>query len=423
MFKRVARPSVLAVLERIANRAAFAIVNLALVFFVTPQDMGLYAAGLLAYSLVQTAGDLAVRQVAAPLWWADGGERAIRRAAIVCGVLSITAMATFAAVLVAATSAQFEDGVFVASLSIAGLCAAVALPRMTAAQARGKWGMIARKQAIASGISLVIALCVLPFWGVGAGFLQLLIVEFMLLILLPPVNEPFEIRTSNGSPRRQIAHMSASNLMGWLQAQSERVALGVVGGGAVLGLYSTAYQLARAPSDPVGTGLLVVLRNKLASAPDRDSHLFDTGIRRASIVGLILQTGTVLLLIIPMSAVLPEVWRSAIVPAIILTATIPIVVPMMSMSTLLVVRDRTKELYPWQLLGILMSVCCGLGFASSLTLGASMVIARDLIATLGRLHLVRKDVRIQTIGVLALGVLGSSIVVAVAIAAASEGAG
>lgn len=403
--------SVLAILERLINRAASAVVGLAMVFFASPREVGLYAGAVVVYSLAQTVGEFALRQTAAPLWRAEGGPELIRRAALVCGGCTAILVAGYAAVMWGSGRASGDEALLLATLAIAGLVGALGLPRLTYAQAIGDWRPLARKQLLASAASVVVGLALVPWSGIGGGIAQTVTVEVLFVALLTRAGTLSPSGVPTSSPTRQLRHMSVSNLFGWLQGQSERVVVGVIGGPVLLGFYAIAFQIARSLSDPAATGLATLLRNRLSEPGADRGEVFRATVRRAAQFGLVLQLCTVCIAVIPLSLLLPESWDRSLVLAALLTAGLPLVIAQWCISTLLVVEDRTRLMFPWQMLGIAVTVGCGVLMATwSLALGVAGLVLRDAVAVGSRAWLARDHLARSTWRAIIVSGIGSAVI-------------
>jgi O-antigen/teichoic acid export membrane protein len=384
VLRRVAGASSLAAaLERVLNRGASGLVSVVMLFFVTPSEMGFYAAVYLVFTLAQSSGDSAVRQSAAPLWYTTGGRATLRRATWVSGSITTCATALFAVGALLLTDVSTTDAVMALALASAGAFSAAALPRVTFQEAIGAWRTLARRQAVASGVSIVVGVALVPSLGVGGGFAQTIVAEGMFLLLIPPP-QPDRIAVSGDGHReaRQIFSLAGTNVLGWIQGQAERVTIGLFGGPAALGRYTVAYQMARTVADPAATGLSAWLRNWLAR-PDVDVGVaFRSGIRRALLFGTALQGAVMVVVILPLSLVLPATWGVSLHMAIVLSVSLPIVLAHWCMSALLIIQGRAHEMLRWQLLGVALTIGCGFLVTVSVWVGVSALVARD-VAMLG----------------------------------------
>lgn len=398
--------SVTAALERVINRGGGAVVGLVMVFFVTPREMGFYAAAFLVYTFALALGDSAVRQAAAPLWHSPGGAVTIRRTSALSAALTGGAMVAFGVVAFAVGSADWQHSVEAAALGSAGVFSAAGLPRVTYAEATGRWQFLARQQFVASLVSIVVGAALVPFVGIGGGFVQTIVCEGVFFLRLPrPGGDLGSAVRGEAFGTRQIAHTSMNNVLGWVQGQMERVVIGVTSGPVLLGYYAIAYQFSRSLSDPAATGLMSWLRNALSPAETDQSAVFDGALRRAAAFGLALQVVTFTVFLVPLSLLLPETWTTSLRMAVVLSASLPMVLVQWSMSAMLLLQQRSRDLLPWQVLGVALTIGCGLLFPVSIWLGVGALVLRDLLLTAGRGWLTRSYLRGRTLLVLGTAAL------------------
>ena len=409
--------SLTAALERVINRGGGAVVGLVMVFYVSPREMGFYAAAFLVYTLALALGDSAVRQAAAPLWHSPDGAVTLRRSAALSAALTGSAMVLFGVLAFTVGTAGWQHAGWAAALGLAGVLSASGLPRVTYAEAMGRWSFLARQQFIASCISIVVGAALVPFVGIGGGFAQTIVCEgvFFLRLPRPGTSVGAAVREETfGVP--QIAHTSMNNALGWVQGQLERVVIGLTSGPVLLGYYAIAFQFSRSLSDPAATGLMSWLRNALSPADSDQSSVFDSALRRAAAFGLALQAVTFLAFLVPLTLLLPDTWTTSLKMAVVLSASLPMVLVQWSMSAMLLLQQRSRDLFPWQILGVLLTLGCGLLFPVSIWVGVGSLVLRDLLLTAGRAWLTRSYLRGRT-----LGVLGAAAVAGLALAGVAWG--
>ncbi len=207
-----------------------------------------------------------------------------------------------------------------------------------------------------------------------------------------------------------------NNALGWVQGQLERVVIGLTSGPVLLGYYAIAFQFSRSLSDPAATGLMSWLRNALSPADSDQSSVFDSALRRAAAFGLALQAVTFLAFLVPLTLLLPDTWTTSLKMAVVLSASLPMVLVQWSMSAMLLLQQRSRDLFPWQILGVLLTLGCGLLFPVSIWVGVGSLVLRDLLLTAGRAWLTRSYLRGRT-----LGVLGAAAVAGLALAGVAWG--
>jgi O-antigen/teichoic acid export membrane protein len=399
----------LAVLERVINRGAGAVVGLVMVFFVSPKEMGLYAAAFLVFTFAKALGDSAIRQSAPPYWFARRGRDILHTVSAVGAVISFVAVAGFAGIVWVTGAGSPLDALLILTLSLAGVFSCAALPRVTYAEAQGRWSFLARQQFVASVASIVVGVALVPVLGIGGGFAQTIVSEGVFYLRLPrPGPELATIEeTSRRTAFRQLGHVSVTNMLGWVQGQAERIAIAIFAGPILLGYYSVAFQLARSLSDPAATGLMSWLRNSLSRPGTDQRSVYDASIRRGAALGLILQAVALCCLILPASVVMPDTWHVSVRIAVVMSASLPILMVQWSMSAMLIAQHRTKELFPWQLWGVAATTVCGILMATSLWVGVVALVVRDMLMTIIRGWLTRADLTKRSLWItVQVGVLG-----------------
>jgi O-antigen/teichoic acid export membrane protein len=402
-----------AALERLVSRGTSAVVGLVVAVHVSPAEAGVYAMAFLALSLVQEVGENTVRPLGVAMWRREGGALLLRRAAAVVSVGGATAMAIAIGLLWALSAASAAQAVaLLPFVAVAALHGAI-LPALTRAQYDGRWGSIARGQAIGSIASIVVCVPLAPVLGIAAGSLQTVVTEGILLVLLLARRGRMPI--PDLPPRRMLKEYVIptlqSNVFGWLQGQAERIVLSALGGAATLGLYSIASQIARAVSDAVVLGLTNVLRARLAnSRTDEERHTVLRSVMLQAAVGaLVVQTTMIALDLLVLGRLLDSSWHPALLIVPILSVSSVPTACMWCASSYLIVRGRASVLVPWHWIGVALSVGAGFAVAADLLAGACAAVLRDAVALAGRLPHVGQDLGraglLRVSGCLAAGVL------------------
>lgn len=370
------------------SRGASALVTVVMVFVVSPRDMGIYAGGMLIYSLGQTLGDAAVRPTAPLLWQQPGARALLHRYARRCAWWQALLLVVYAAALRLTGTATTSQALIIGALAVAAWVSAGALPVVTYQQRLGRWAMLGRLQFVASTASLVVGVLLAPVAGIAAGVAQTLVVEALFRFLvtrrtsLPTQDEPPPTHLGRQvDPAREFRHMSATNLLGWIQGQADRTTVAMIGGAATLGIYSVGAQMARSVADPAGVGLITLLRNNLATRDAAGQKAaFDRTVRVGAALGVALQVMTLVALVLPMSLLLDAEWRPAIVAGTLLSASLPQLMVAYCMSTLLIVEGRTRDMLPWQFVGIGLGIGAGAVLVFNLVPGLLLLIGRETFA-------------------------------------------
>jgi O-antigen/teichoic acid export membrane protein len=385
--------ALLAALERVINRGAGAIVGVVMVFFVSPKEMGVYASAFLVFTFARAVGDSAIRQSAPPFWFVRRGRDILFWVSSLGAGISFIAVAGFAGVARVTDFASPRDSMVVLSLSLAGVFSCAALPRVTYAEAQGRWSFLARQQLVASVSSIVVGAALVPVIGIGGGVAQTVVSEAVYFLRLPRPGPELAggPEVSRGTAFHQLSHVSVTNVLGWVQGQAERIAIAVFAGPVLLGYYSVAFQLARSLSDPASTGLMSWLRNSLSKPGAEQGSVYDSAIKRGAVIGTGLQVVALCCLVLPAGALMPESWHTSARIAVVMAASLPALMVQWSMSAMIIAQHRTKELFPWQMLGVVATLACGLLVATSLWLGVVALVMRDLLMTAIRGWLTRAD--------------------------------
>jgi O-antigen/teichoic acid export membrane protein len=354
-----------------------------MVFFVSPREMGLYAGAYLVYTFAASIGDSAIRQSAPPFWFARRGREVLHTVSGAGAALSFVAVAAFAVVVRTTGAATSREALMVLSLGLAGVFSCAALPRVTYAEAQGRWPFLARQQLVASVSSILVGAALVPFLGIGGGIAQTVVSEGVYFLRVPRPGP--ELADGAETPRRtafrQLSHVSLTNVLGWVQGQAERIAIAVFAGPALLGFYAVAFQLARSLSDPAATGLMSWLRNSLSRPGSDRRTVYESAVRRAAALGLLLQVVALGCLVVPAAVVMPHSWHTSVRIAVVMSASLPALMVQWSMSAMIIAQHRTKELFPWQLVGVVATLGCGVWIAESLWWGIASLVVRDLLMT------------------------------------------
>lgn len=376
------------VADRLVSRGASAIVALVVATVVRPQDAGVYALGVLALTFIQAVGDSTIRQIGVATWRYSTGSRFMDRSTAVVAIGGGAVMAAFIAILAAVGVCSAWQALQLSPLVAVSVVSGLALRRVTLAQYHGQWTRIARSQLIGSAASLIVTLPLVGVLGIAAGSAQSLVAELVFLLLLPKAGDrPVPDRDHGAVTRDFFLPTAASNVLGFLQGQAERVVMAALAGTRVLGLFTLAVSVSRIVVEALLLGLLNVLRSRLARA---DSEVEKSAIVSQFIIrGAWLAIGIQVLVVGIARWVLPLIlqpdWQPAldIVP-ILTTSAVPIA-GMWCISAYLIDGGRARHLLLWQFIGIALGVVTGLAATVALPLAALASLVRDLTGLGGRL--------------------------------------
>lgn len=382
----------LALLERLVNRGASALVTFGMALFVSPASAGAYAFGMLVLTFAQGVGEAVLRQIGVAAWRYETGGSQLRslsrKIAWGGGAFVLIALTIGLAVHLYNFAAFLALTPLVPVAVVQGLFA----PSITLAQYHGRWARLTRAQMLGGVLSLIIAVPLLPFFGILAGVLQTVVSEVV-----------FAVRAGGGLPdaepdrpktdvlRTFLWPTAVSNLYGWFTGQSDRLVVTVLAGAGQLGLLSLTLAVARSASDAVLNGILNLLRSRLAgsqSEQDRQGIFWSVTIRAASIACLLqlLVTG---LSFWPLDVLLKPQWDPALAVVPLMAACGVALSVMYSIAAAVIDEGRAKELRPANIAGLIVAVTVGALLSFSLPLGSLAAALGDLVCLSVLMRLVR----------------------------------
>lgn len=400
-----------AALERLVSRGTSAVVGLVVAVHVSPAEAGVYATAFLALSLVQEVGENTVRQLGVGLWRMDGGADLVRRSAVLISCCGAAVMAVAVGTLLATSAASpIQALALVPFVAVAALQGA-SIPALTRAQYDGRWASISRYQAIGSIASVLVCVPLAPVIGIAAGSLQTCTTEgILLLLLLRTRSAPVPDQPRRPVLRDYVLPTAQSNLFGWLQGQSERIIITALAGAATLGLYSIASQVARAVADAVVLGLTNVLRSRLATASTETERraALRSILSQAMGAALVVQTTMVGFDVLALGRLLGPAWHPALLIVPVLSASSVPLACVWCASSFLIVEGRASVMLPWHWVGLGLGLGVGAGLAHDLLLGACSAVVRDVVALVGRLPFVARDLgRAHVLGIAICSAVGA----------------
>lgn len=379
--------------ERLLPRLASAFVMFIAALFISPEALGIYFWGSLAFSLTQASLDASIRQLAVLMYQSANGRRFLqtyRRASMIAGPVAVLAMISVVAI-------AMRDVAIIPSLvpfALAPLFVGWATNAVAALQAAGRWAQLARSQAFSAGASLVISIpAMAATHSVFALALQAMMTELINAVLVSwsARSLPSRVDATNASQAdsihgatnwaRQYRAATAYSLTGWLQSQADKLLVGIFAGSHVLGLYSFAWAISRSLGDAIGTATANVLRAELphgAELGEVERKLTD----RLLVRGLVLAAvacGLVISAVPLLRLYLSPEWSPALssVPPMA-TATIAVVFTWM-MTVVLVRSDNTRRALPARILGVVASVPIAIASQTSLELAAWTALGREVV--------------------------------------------
>lgn len=368
-----------AVAERIIPRLAPALLLVLLGILTSPTSVGLYSLAVLGYTLVQAVSEGAVRQLlpqaitsSAGLEFLHGYRRFI--VAVAPAVLLI-----YIAIIVAAAGAGFATFLALAPVAIAPVMSTFGIVALGRLQVAGAWGTLARGQMIASLAGTVLGLALLGATESPIGASMALVTIELTVALWNRAHVGVQSPAVSGSfDRKQLNPLIAYATTAWLQAQSDRLFIGAVGGAAVLGKYSMGISLSRSAGEAAAAAIANILRSRTAIGPtdpkSRDRLLYaGLGI---GVVGTAILVAVALFTIVPL---LGPSWTAlrSVIPVLALCA-IPSVLNW-SAVVLHVSDGRASRALIGPILGIGAGVAIGFASGVSLELAAWFCVLREIV--------------------------------------------
>jgi O-antigen/teichoic acid export membrane protein len=184
----------------------------------------------------------------------------------------------------------------------------------------------------------------------------------------------------SGSVEREFKHVAAYSGLGWLQAQSDRVAVGAAAGPSILGVYSLAWSVARSIGDGLALSTANVLRASIATVSSLEAVRSTSTalLGRALVLSTAIAAGISTVAILILEPLLPRAWDEAldIVPVLALS-TIPTAIAW-SLTVVLIQTGRVRMAVPIKTLGVLAAAPIAVAAMSSLTLAAWFAAGREL---------------------------------------------
>jgi uncharacterized membrane protein len=384
------RSQLLSFVERATPRALSAVVLLLLAFVASPAVVGVYSAGILVYTAYQAVSDGAMRQVIVVVLQAGpSGVGFMRKYQMRSALMGFGVMALFIAL--------FASYMHVAIVAILGLWPLAFAPGLRALgieavgrlQLAGRWKDLARGQLLASAASVVAAtplvLLLNPVFGAAAqtALAEGLFAMWCRRVVLEDASDAGFMPLVKPLAH-QFTSMSVYSGLAWTQGQADRVLVGIFGGIARLGEFTTATALGRALGDAIAASTANVLR-----ASYRDIDLDDPGAREAKAnTERILRTSVLLGLAATLAGclgawvlhfVLPHRWQDTL-DAVPVASLVCVLAPLSWSGAVLQVRRGAR----WTALlspisGIALSPLIAIGAAHDIRTGAWLLVVREVV--------------------------------------------
>ncbi|UJP41012.1 oligosaccharide flippase family protein [Cellulomonas palmilytica] len=390
-LKRADRRQLWALVERAAPRAATALTSVALALLVSPEEVGVFALGIVVLTLVQALTDVGARQ-SLLLHWARGETRVfIRRFTAIAVPGSVLAMAGgLTVVALVATGADRSSFALLIPLLVVPGLAILSMPYMVGLQAGGHWRQATTSQGIGAIAGLAVGLVVMiATRSILGSAVQFVVAEAVTLLLAASAGRrritPVDGEDAPGVARDYVLTSSYA-VLGWGQGQVDRLALGAWAGASTLGLYTFASQVSRSLAEASAQGTSSVLRADLGQTDSSADRRTLGGIAsRAMVRSTFLVAGVATVSIVGaavLALVLDPDWRPAL-----------LVVPLFAASgfgtaaawniTALLQRLGLVARAMWvRIIGVGMAFPIAWAASHSLGLAASLVVLREIVVAL-----------------------------------------
>lgn len=392
-----------AFLERAFPRVFSAVLMLLVAAYTNPYQVGIYSWVALVYTATVAALDSPARQVIVRAITEPGGMRFLSRYQKIYPAIAFVVITGAIAILWGVgVIPNWGTALDLMPFAVAPVFTSWGLSYVGLLQTTNRWHELARAQLIASVVSVGLALPVLLLTHNLLGpSLQTLVGEIVFAYWCRR-RARFQRRAEQNVPDRivppddaksityDMVGMAAYSLLAWVQGQAERLFIGAFSGAALLGTFSTAANVGRAPGDALGASTANLTRTAIAP------HFEPKAVRETSeklmlktlalAFGAPLSATAFALLIGPL---LGADWKPAmrVVPILSISA-FPSVMSWAA-SVLQMKAGRANRAVWAPILGIAFGALIGLTAAHSLALACYFVIVREVAVVTLAFTLVR----------------------------------
>ncbi|MFJ5693889.1 hypothetical protein ACIP9X_08555 [Arthrobacter sp. NPDC093125] len=373
--------------------------------YVSPSVLGVYTWAILGLSLLQSAFDVAVRQVAVGALQTRRGLRFLKRYRQTFIIAGPAFLVFIIMLLLISQPAELYGSIWtLAPLILAPISMALATRSVAILQSAGEWKALASAQSKAVMASLAISLpVVLLTQSIAGCVLQVAVVEviFALLVTLNArrtiIPSGTNAVTAPPNISSQFSSASIYSTLGWGQGQSDRVLVGFFAGVARLGQYNLAWSVSRSLGDAIVNATINVLRPQILLSNATSDNTVKTLLDRASllIAGMIILTvaGTEIIL----KPVLGAEWFDALnaVPVMAL-CTLPQVFSYSATIYLTRTGKLRSGLQP-KMLGLVLAVPIAFAAMFGLTFAAWLAVLREVLVMSWMVWLVRRELPLKSL--------------------------
>lgn len=292
----------------------------------SPEVVGVYAWGILAYTALTAVTDSTMRQIVVSAIKSDKGLQFVRRYQRIVVFVSPICMASVILLLWLTSDGERRMTVLcLLPLLLGPPVMAWNIWNIGAMQAAHSWRSLATGQVLASLFAIIVGVPLVVVYANPFGAsLGAVTVEIVMAIWCSVAAKglPNRIDRRSDRSRKDYRTMAVYSGLAWGQGQTDRLFVGLVAGSHTLGVLSLGASLSRALGDAVASSNANLLRAELASAPASRAERLGT---KVLLRGMILAAAAAVLtacankwVLIP---ILSESWRPAleIVPLLCLS--------------------------------------------------------------------------------------------------------
>lgn len=244
----------------------------------SPEVVGIYAWGILAYTFIGAISDSTMRQIVVVSLKSHSGVnfvRKYRRVVMVAGPLALAVV--IGVIWVTSSDEQKSTAWTLLPLTLGPAALAWNILNIGVLQSAHQWRFLATGQVAASLTALAVGIPMVLVLGnpLGAA-IGAVLVEIMMAIWCRNALASHGLcpASRSGGASKQYSTMAVYSGLAWGQGQTDRLFVGFVAGSYTLGVLSLGASLSRALGDAVASSSANLLRAEIAGA--------ETGINRHS---------------------------------------------------------------------------------------------------------------------------------------------
>lgn len=372
--------------EGLSQRGATAIATFVLAALTGPSAVGAVAAVVLAIGVYQAGAEVPLRQSGQRLVLAAGGERRLRRWSRVAGAAGFAIVATTLGVMSlgyvsGATAVALLPFVLVPIVSSLEVGAVVRLQQLH------RWALLASARTVSGVVALAVGVTVaLLTHSPLAMAVQFLLAELIFaaaVIRAAHRSQSIDGCGKDSAFRGDFTQTAVSSLLSWSRGQTDRVGIGVLAPPSVLGSYSLATAMSRAPAEAVLSGTANALRVHLAQSSDVDLRAVVTANERRMQVLMVASAFASAIGVYAVAQfLLGPKWDGALQAVPIFIASVFATAHALVCGVLLNHLGLSRRAYSTQAAEALLSLGIAAGALVDLRLGAILFLVRECSAAL-----------------------------------------